>query len=591
MHPRSLRMHSGSSRRRKQLPQRNSGRRQLPQRNRSGRRFGRLAGWVGAIALIMAGVPALTALPAAAQTNLLANGNFQDGNLSGWSCSSLDSVVTSPTYAGAAYALTGAASSSDDAQCSQSVSVLPSTNYTLSGWVEGAYVYIGDSAGTDNWTPSATSWQQLTTSFTTGSSTTSVTVYVHGWYAQGTYYADGMSLTGPGGGTGTAPAAPTGLTVTGTTSSSVSLSWTAPSGTVTGYDVYRNGTEIGSASGTTDTVTGLSASTTYSFTVAAYNSAGTGPQSSSVSATTSSSGGGTPPPPGNFAVAPYADMTNLQEPMLNEAATQAGLKAFTAAFVIGAGCTPIWGDTLPVTNDPTVTGEIKTAEADGATPIVSFGGEDGVELAQSCTTLSSLVAAYQSVISTLGINHIDFDIEGAAIAETATNNLRFEAINQLEANNPGLVVSVTIPTFPTGPDFNGDAFLQQAKADGTNISVVNVMAMDFYGSFDTGGANMGTYAVEAAEGTLAFIKTIWPSDTYANVGVTPMIGQNDDPAEVFTEANAQTLVSFAKSNGLGRLAFWSVDRDQPCSGTVSGLPACSDISQQPLDFTKIFVQF
>ena len=107
-------------------------------------------------------------------------------------------------------------------------------------------------------------------------------------------------------------------------------------------------------------------------------------------------------------------MTNLQEPMLDQAATQAGLKAFTAAFVIGSGCTPIWGDTLPVTNDPTVTGEITKAESEGATPIVSFGGEDGVELAQSCTSLSSLEAAYQSVINTLHVTHIDFDIEGAA---------------------------------------------------------------------------------------------------------------------------------------------------------------------------------
>jgi hypothetical protein len=554
-----------------------------------GRRLGRVAA-AAAVVLLAAGVPALTAAPASAQTNLLVNGSFQDGNLSGWTCSSLDSVVTSPTYSGAAYALEGAASSSDDAQCSQSVSVQPSTSYTLSGWVEGAYVYIGDSSG-DDWTPSATTWQELTTSFTTSSSTTSVTVYVHGWYAQGTYYADDMSLTGPGGGGTTAPGAPTGLTVTGTTSSSVSLSWTAPSGSVSGYYVYRNGTQAGSVTGTTGTVSGLSASTTYSFTVAAYNSAGTGSQSSAVQATTSSSGGGSPPPSGGYYVAPYVDMTNSQEPMLNDAITEAGLKYFTTAFVIGSGCTPIWGDTLPVTDDPTVSAEIQTAEADGATPIVSFGGEDGIELAQSCTTLSDLVAAYQSVISYLGVSHIDFDIEGAGIADTATNNLRFEAINQLEADNPGLVVSVTIPTFPTGPDDNGDAFLQQAAADGTKISVVNVMAMDYYGSFDTGTVNMGTYAVEAAENTLAFIKTIWPSDTYANVGVTPMIGQNDDSAEVFTEADAQTLVSFAQANGLGRLAFWSVDRDQPCSGSVSGLPECSEISQQPLDFTRIFVQY
>ena len=543
--------------------------------------------------LTTAAVPMLAAGPAAAATNLLANPGFELGTTAGWTCSPLDTVVTSPVHSGT-YALSGAASNSDDAQCSQTVSVQPSTAYTLTGYVEGAYVYIGDSgtgtSDTSSWTPSAASWQQLSTSFTTGSSTTSVTVYVHGWYAQGTFHADDMALSGPGGGgTTTAPAAPTGLAVAGVSSSSVTLSWSAPSGTVSGYYVYENGTRATSVTGTSATVSGLAASTSYSFTVSAFNAAGEGPKSGPVSATTSASGstgGG-----GSFAVAPYADMTNNQEPMLNQAATQAGLKAFTAAFVIGSGCTPIWGDTLPVTNDPTVTGEITKAESEGATPIVSFGGEDGVELAQSCTSLSSLEAAYQSVINTLHITHIDFDIEGAAIAETATNNLRFEAIKELEAANPGLVVSVTIPSFPTGPDFNGDAFLQQAAADGVTINVINVMAMDFYGTFDTGGANMGAYAVEAAQDTLAFVKTIWPGDTYANIGVTPMIGQNDDPAEVFTEANAQTLVSFAEANKLGRLAFWSVDRDQPCSGSVSGLPACSEISQQPLDFTRIFVQY
>src|SRR5216683_5718692 len=245
----------------------------------------------------------------------------------------------------------------------------------------------------------------------------------------------------------------------------------------------------------------------------------------------------------SFAIAPYADLTNSQEGLLDSAITGAGLTSFTAAFVTGSGCTPIWGDTLPVTSDPAVSSEISRAESEGATPIVSFGGASGIELASSCTNLSQLTAAYQSVIDTLHVTHIDFDIEGAEIAYPATSNLRFQAINALEAANPGLVVSVTIPAEPNGPDSNGQAFLQQAHADGTRIDLVNVMTMDFYGTWDSAGATMGAYAVQAAQSTLSFVQSVFPGATYSMIGVTPMIGQNDDPAEVFSEANAQTLVS------------------------------------------------
>jgi chitinase len=291
-----------------------------------------------------------------------------------------------------------------------------------------------------------------------------------------------------------------------------------------------------------------------------------------------------------YTVAPYVDMTNNQESMLNSAISNGGLKSFTAAFVIGSGCTPIWGDTLPVNNDPTVSGEIAQARSAGAAAIVSFGGAGGTELAQSCTTLSQLTSAYQSVINQFGLTHIDFDVEGAAIADTASLNLRFQAIKALEAANSGLTVSVTIPVLPNGPDNNGQTFLQAAKNDGARLDIINVMTMDYYGSWDT-NPDMGAYATQAAAATLSYAQTLWSSDTYANIGITPMIGQNDDAAEVFSEANAQTVVNFAKSNGIGRLAFWSVDRDQPCTSTVSGLPSCTQISQQPLDFTKIFDQY
>jgi chitinase len=157
----------------------------------------------------LAGIVAVTAIalliaqPAAAATNLIANPGFESGNLSGWSCSSTDSVTASPVHSGSD-ALAGATTSNDFAQCTQSVSVTPSTNYTLSAFVNGAYVYIGVSgtgtSDTNTWTPSTSgAYAQLSVGFTTGASTTSVTIFVHGWYGQGTYFADDFNLPGTGG--------------------------------------------------------------------------------------------------------------------------------------------------------------------------------------------------------------------------------------------------------------------------------------------------------------------------------------------------------------------------------------------------------
>jgi glucoamylase len=86
------------------------------------------------------------------------------------------------------------------------------------------------------------------------------------------------------------PTVPTGLTVTGTTSTTASLSWTASAGSPTGYKVFRNGTQVGISTGTGYTDTGLTASTAYSYTVEAYNAAGVSAASAAVTATTAAPG-------------------------------------------------------------------------------------------------------------------------------------------------------------------------------------------------------------------------------------------------------------------------------------------------------------
>ncbi len=152
-----------------------------------------------------------------------------------------------------------------------------------STWLDG---------GASTWTTSPSAYSQLSVSFTTGASQTSAKIYVHGWYAQGTYYADDISLDGPGGGGGSdtqAPTAPTNLTSTGKTSSSVSLSWGASSDNVgvTAYDIYSGSNQVLSVSGTSATVSGLASSTAYTFTVKARDAAGnTSGASNSVSVTT-----------------------------------------------------------------------------------------------------------------------------------------------------------------------------------------------------------------------------------------------------------------------------------------------------------------
>jgi len=86
------------------------------------------------------------------------------------------------------------------------------------------------------------------------------------------------------------PTDPFGLTVTGTTGTTVSLRWNALSGAAS-YNVYRDGTLVNASTGTSYTDTGLSAGMTYSYTVAAVDSAGTvGPRSAPVNATTAVTG-------------------------------------------------------------------------------------------------------------------------------------------------------------------------------------------------------------------------------------------------------------------------------------------------------------
>ena len=314
----------------------------------------------------------------------------------------------------------------------------------------------------------------------------------------------------------------------------------------------------------------------------------------------------TPPPPppatadrwGRSFYAPYVDMGGWPVPdLLAISQTNGGGSLFTAAFM---QATPdgklAWAGLNALepgaANDQAraINSSIKALQAAGGDVMVSLGGVAGISLAEWGSrrgmTATQLATAYAGVVDTYGINHLDFDIEGAAVTDQAAIALHSQALKILQQSKPDLKVWYTLPVLPTGLTADGVKVVDSALKAGVNLAGVNVMAMDYGESAaPTSGPNaktMGAYAIQSAESTYAQMNQLFGSYGktfgYANLGVTPMLGVNDVLSEVFTLADAQVLEDYARTKGVGMLALWSVTRDTPgpvgvSTYTHSGLSA------------------
>ncbi|PZT76999.1 MULTISPECIES: chitinase [unclassified Streptomyces] len=393
----------------------------------------RMTGLVAAFsaALLAAGCLAAAApTAAAADAELARNGTFEAG-LTGWNCTSGSGAAVSTPVHGGTSALKATPAGSDNAKCSQSVKVKPGSTYSLSAWVQGSYVYLGaDGTGTSDvrtWTQSASGWQKLSTTFTTGPSTDTVTIYTHGWYGTPAYYVDDLSLIGPGGDPVVIPDAPTGLKTGSVTSSSVALSWTGSS-TATGYNVYRGDTKVQSVTGTSATVTGLEASTAYSFRVSAVNEAGESVKSAAVTATTSEGGGGDGGTGGQLPA--HALVGYLHASFANGSGYTRMADVPDSWDVIdlafGEPTSVTSGDIrfklCPVTECPNVETEaefkaaIKAKQAAGKKVLISIGGQNGQVQLNTTAARDMFVSSVSKIIDEYGLDGLDIDFEGHSLS-------------------------------------------------------------------------------------------------------------------------------------------------------------------------------
>jgi hypothetical protein len=291
---------------------------------------------------------------------------------------------------------------------------------------------------------------------------------------------------------------------------------------------------------------------------------------------------------------PYIDMALPQDADLVAISQASGIQNFTLSFMLGSDKGIGWQRQGAITDDTlsngsTILQQVQAVQARGGNITISFGGAAGQEAALTAPSAGVLRAEYQSVIDRYKISSIDFDIEGAAEADQRSLGLRDQAIVGLEAANPNLKVSFTVPVLPTGLDTSGLGVLQRAKSDGVRIDTVNIMTMDYGQSGDNNG-QMGQDAISA---TVATEKQLANLGLVAKMGVTPMIGVNDIASEVFTLADAQSLVDYAKTDSqLALIAMWSVARDNGNSaGAHYASPDSSGVAKQPYQYAGILHQF
>ena len=430
-----------------------------------------------------------------------------------------------------------------------------------------------------------------------------------------------------------APEAPTHVVAGYTDSSTISLFWTASEvhglGEVTHYDIYDNGAKIGTSIDPTFTAKGLAAGSAHNFTIDAVDAFGTSLASTGLAAQTD----GAQDMSGKY-YSPYVDMGLVGFDLL-DMSRDAGIRNFTLAFMQGSNASLNnngdlidnadfgigWGGQARVNiSEATIIEEVRAIEAGGGDVTISFGGYTGRDAAvgahqytddlkgaphhlsdaqAQAQAVNKLEGLYQSVVSTYGVNHLDFDVENDVykgvkynvVDDDVASHLRNLALVELQQVNPDLHVSFTVPTMPGGlPGIGSDSgdvigVIADAAADGVKFDVVNIMAMD-YG--DNSGGSMGEKAILAATNVHQQLLALGLDEV--KVAITPMIGQNDVLNEVFRQSDAQLLEQFAlKTSWVAGLGEWELMRDVQQTSDHLGEASSyySGVAQDQYEFSSI----
>ena len=274
---------------------------------------------------------------------------------------------------------------------------------------------------------------------------------------------------------------------------------------------------------------------------------------------------------------------------LIEAKQSAGMTSAILAFAVTRGncaLVPNFTNKLP---------DARNYVASGGQLLLSFGGADGIYAEIACRDDNQLFDLMEKVMEDSGSQRFDFDIEGYQLLNTEGTARRARVLARLQAKYPDLYVSFSLPGWLRGLNPPAIDLLTTTQAAGVRIDMVNVMTMSF------GQENLRTMVMPSTVGqasvmtfraTANQMAAIFPNKSqpqiYAMMGISPMIGKNDD-GSTFTLDDARTVAEFANANGVGLISYWSFQRDraQATNGN-NDLNSFSGVAQSNFEFHSIF---
>jgi hypothetical protein len=287
----------------------------------------------------------------------------------------------------------------------------------------------------------------------------------------------------------TAPTSPASLSATPVSQSQINLSWTASTDNVgvTGYTVYRGGAQVGTTTLRTYSDSGLAASTTYTYTVDAFDAAGNhSVKSASVSAATQSGG------------------TDTQAPAIS---------AVAASNITNRSATITW-----TTNEPS-TSQVEYGQT------TSYG---------SLTTLDpTLVASHTVVVPGLAANTFyNYRVrskDAAGNERVGSNNSFTTAADSADTTSP----SVSMSSPANGASVYGTILLSVNVSDNVAVAGVTYRADGFNLASEVTTApfsvNVDTHTLSDGNHVLTAVARDTSGNTRTSAGISVAVDNTNTP--------------------------------------------------------------